>query len=234
MKEIKRCFSYIGKYKAAYWSVLIMTLVTAAVLNLAYPYMNKLLFNAVEYRDAALLKQAVVICIILAASNCLAPYGRYFQIKIVRKIVFDIKLRLFEKLMKMDMDYYEKHHSGEALKTLNWDANSLKDTYFSSVFLVLGRLVTCIAAMFIYSPLLMLVSLGFCLVTVYVSLQINKQIEEMDKGIQAKVSRLTARLSDILSGFAELKMYRGASIVYDHFHSENERTLREEESRARV
>lgn len=235
MRELKRYFSYIGKYKVAYWTVFIMTLITSVVLNLTYPYMNKLIFNALEYGDSGLFKRAVIICVILVVLNCLAPYRRYFQIKIVRKIVFDIKIRLFEKLMKLDMNYYETHHSGEALKTLNWDANSLKDSYFSHVFWVSGRLVngvTSIIAMYIYNPLLMLVSVSFCLVTVYISVRINKQIKEMDKGIQSKVSCLTTRLSDILSGFTELKMYSGASIVYDNFHEENEKVLKDEKKRA--
>lgn len=235
MKDLKRYFSYIGKYKAAYWTVFIFTLVTSAALTFTYPYMNKLIFNALEYSDRELFRQAVIICLVLVILNCLAPYRRYFQIKIVRKIVFDIKIQLFEKLMKLDMDYYEKHHSGEALKTLNWDANSLKDSYFSHVFWVFGRLVnsvTSLIAMYLYSPLLMFVSIGFCLVTVYFSIQINKQIKEMDKGIQGKVSRLTNRLSDILSGFTELKMYRGATIVCDSFYGENEKVLKEEGVRA--
>lgn len=236
MGELKRYFSYIGKYKVAYWSVFIMTLLTSVVLNLMYPYMNKLIFNAMEYRDDKLFKRAVVICLILVVLNCLAPYRRYFQIKIVRKIVFDIKIRLFEKLMKLDMNYYETHHSGEALKTLNWDANSLKDSYFSHIFWVAGRLVngvTSMIAMLVYSPLLTVVSVSFCLVTVSVSIAINKQIKEMDKEIQNKVSRLTTRLSDILSGFTELKMYSGASIVYDNFHMENQKVLRDEKQRSK-
>ena len=235
MNELKRYFSYIGKYKIPYWTIFIMTLITSVILNLTYPHMNKLIFNAMEYKDRALFKQAIAVCIILVVLNCLAPYRRYFQIKIVRKIVFDIKLKLFEKLMKMDMNYYEKHHSGEALKILNWDANSLKDSYFSHIFWVTGRLVngvTSIIAMFMYSPLLMLVSVSFCLVTVYVSIQINKQLKKMDKEIQNKVSRLTTRLSDILSGFAVLKMYRGASIVSDNFHTENEKVLEDSQKRA--
>ncbi len=235
MKELRRYFSYIGKYKAAYWSVFLMTLITSVILNLLYPYMNKLIFNALEYRDAEMFRQAVIVCVSLVVLKCLAPYRRYFQIKIVRKIVFDIKIRLFEKLMKMDMEYYEKHHSGEALKILNWDANSLKDSYFSHVFWVTGRLVngvTSLLAMLVYSPVLMLVSVGFCLVTVYASIRINQQIKETDKVIQNKVSRLTTRLSDILAGFAELKMYSGATIVSAHFYDENERVLQEEQQRA--
>lgn len=234
MREIKRYFSYIGKYKFSYWTVLMITLLTSVALNLAYPYMNKLIFNAMEYRDFGLFQRAAAVCAILAVLNCLAPYRRYFQIRIVRKIVFDIKIRLFEKLMRLDMDYYEKHHSGEVLKILNWDANSLKDSYFSHTFWVLGRLVNGVAsviAMLAYSQLLTLVSVSFCLITVSVSVCINKQIKEMDQEIQKKVSRLTARLSDILSGFAELKMYSGASIVSDHFHDENEKVLKEENDR---
>lgn len=234
MKELKRYFSYMGKYKVAYWTVFIMTLITSVLLNLAYPYMNKLIFNAVEYRSSELLNKAIILCIIVVLLNCLAPYRRYFQIKIVRKIVFDIKIRLFEKLMKMDMNYYENHHSGEALKILNWDANSLKDSYFSHVFWVAGRLVngvTSLIAMLIYSPTLMLVSVGFCLITVYASIRINRQIKEEDKKIQKRVSSLTNRLSDILTGFTELKMYQGASIVYDDFYKTNETVLEEEARR---
>jgi ABC-type multidrug transport system fused ATPase/permease subunit len=235
MKELKRYFSYIGKYKVAYWTVFVFTLVSSAVLTFAYPYMNKLIFNALEYRDIQIFWRALTLCIVLVILNCLAPYRRYFQIKIVRKIVFDIKIRLFEKLLKLDMEYYEKNHSGDALKTLNWDANSLKDSYFSHVFWVLGRLVngiTSIMAMFIYSPLLMLVSVGFCFITVFFSVRINKQIKEMDKGIQKKISHLTTRLSDILFGFTELKMYKGATIVCDYFYEENGNLLKDEQIRA--
>ena len=235
MRELKRFFSYIGEYKVPYWTILIMTLLTSAMLNLTYSYMNKLVFNAIEYRNQELFKRAVIVCVILVVLYCLAPYRRYFQIRIVRKLVFDIKIRLFEKLMKMELDYYEKNHSGEALKVLNSDANSLKDSYFAYIFWVSNRLVSgviSIFAMLIYSPLLMLVSVSFCLVTVFISVQINKQIKNMDKEIQNKISRLTSQLSDILSGFTELKMYSGASIVYNNYHEENGKVLKDEKDRA--
>lgn len=235
MKELKRYFSYIGKYKVAYWSVFLFTLASSVLLTLAYPYMNKLIFNALEYKDMNIFRQAVFLCIVLVVLKCLAPYRRYFQIKIVRKIVFDIKNRLFEKLLKLDIDYYENNHSGDILKTLNWDANSLKDSYFSHIFWVVGRLVdgiTSIVAMFIYSPLLMVISVSFCLITVFISLRINKQIKNMDKEIQKKISCLTTRLSDILMGFTELKMYKGATIVCNNFYDENEKLSEDGKIRA--
>ncbi len=236
MGELKRYFSYIGKYKVSYWRIFIITLITSVLLNLIYPYMNKLIFNALEYQDNNLFIQAAVLCIILVVLNCLAPYRRYVQIKIVRKIVFDIKMELFKKLMRMDMNYYEHHHSGEALKTLNQDANSLKDSYFSHIYWVFGRLVngmSSIIAMMVYNLMLALIAISFCLVTVYISIKMNQQIKKMDKDIQNKISKLTARLSDILLGFTTLKMFRGSSIVLDLFQSENNQATNEEKQKSK-
>ena len=117
----------MGKYAYAYWGIFAVTIITSIFLNQLFPYMNKLMFNSIEYGDKDMFYKAVVFCVILLAVNCAFPYLRYFQISVVRKIVFDIKIRLFDKLLKMDMKFYESNHSGEVLKTLNWDANSLKD-----------------------------------------------------------------------------------------------------------
>lgn len=141
-------------------------LFVSVVLTLAFPYMNKLVFNALEYRDRELFVRAAALCVLLVVLNCLAPYVSYFRMRVVRKIVFDLKIRIFEKLMKMDMNYYESHHSGEALKTLNQDANSLKDSYFSHLYWLFGGLLSGVAsifAMLVYSPALTFISMGFCL-----------------------------------------------------------------------
>lgn len=234
MGELRRYFSYIGKYKGAYWGNFVLTLLLSAVMEVQYSYMNKLVFNAVEHTDSRLFVYAVILCVILVVLRCLSPYLRYFQIKIVRKIVFDIKMKLFQKLMRLNMDFYEKTHSANALKILNDDANSLKDSYFSHVYWVVGKVfngMAAVVAMVIYSPALAVVSIVFSVITVRVSLRIQQNMKKMEKNIQGSISRLTERLSDILSGFILLKMYRGASIVLENFREENETVLREEKRR---
>ncbi len=236
MSELKRYFSYIGIYKRKYWVNFSITLIVSACLQIMYSYMNKMLFNSVEYQDKELFLYAVSLCGIVVILNCVFPYLRYFQIRIVRKIVFDIKIKLFEKLMKLNMPYYETHHSADALKVLNWDANSLKDSYFSHVYWVAGKIVdgaTAIIAMMLYSPYLAVISIGFSFLTVWISMKINQRIKAMNKDIQLSLSRLAGHLSDILSGFPILKMYRGASIVVERFQKENETITKQEEQRVK-
>lgn len=234
MSALKRYFAYLGKYKKAYWVNFVITLVVSACLRILYSYMNKLLYNSVEYQNKKLFIYAVILCVIVVVLNCVFPYLRYFQIRIVRKVVFDIKIKLFDKLLKRNMTYYEKNHSGEALKILNWDANSLKDSYFSHVYWVVGKVVdgvTAMLTMIVYNPYLAMISIGFSFLTVYVSMQINQRMKNMNQEIQVGLSRLAGYLSDILSGFGILKMYSGASIVIERYLGGNATVTAQEEAR---
>ena len=236
MKDVKRYFSYLGKYKTVYWLISIVTIISSVTINMLYPYMNKIAFNAFEQSDRQLFYKAVILCGGLLVLSCLFPYLRYFQIRHVRKIVFDIKLQAFHKLMKMDMNYYEKHHSAEAVKILNHDANSLKDSYFSHVYWVCGRLingVSSLIAMIVYSPKLAVVAVAFSLITVWISIRMNKTIKQMNKRIQQSVTRLVQSISDILSGFIMLKMYSGGRIVLQNFYAENDNAAGQEKEKVR-
>lgn len=236
MKEIKRYFAYMGKHIYLYWIILTITLITESVLQVLYSYINKKVLNAVEYGDMKMFRAALTACVIVVVFKCFFPYLRYFQIKLVRTMVFEIKQKLFQKLMKLDMDFYEKNHSGEALKILNWDANSLKDSWFSHVYWVLGKItlgISSLAAMLLYSPVLTVISVIICAVTVIVSVKLNDKIKKGAKEVQKSTAKLAKYLSDILQGFPVLKMYKGSYIVFNHYQKENEKVTELEKRRVK-
>lgn len=236
MKELKRYFAYMGKNIYAYWMILIVTIIVESALQVLYSYINKQTLNAVEYKDMQLFKQAAALCVIVVVLKCLFPYLRYFMIKLVRKMVFELKITLFAKLMRLDMNFYEKNHSAEGLKTLNWDANSLKDSWFSHVYWVLGKVslgVSALVAMFIYSPLLTGISVVICGITAATSIWLNRAMKRSAKNVQLGTVALAKKLSDILSGFSVLKIYPGAGIVTDSFLEENKDVTRKELQRVR-
>ena len=234
MKELKRYFSYMGKHIYAYWGILTLTIIVECTLQILYSFINKQVLNAVEYNDLNKFIIALTVCITVVVLKCLFPYLRYFEIRLVRTIVFEIKINMFHKLMKLDMDYYEKNHSAEALKTLNWDANSLKTSYFSHVYWVFGKIAagsSALIAMIVYSPVLTVISLVISAMTVVISVKLNKSIKAKAKEIQKGIANLTKHLSDILFGFTILKMYPGSSVVINNYKDENEKITGEENRR---
>lgn len=225
MHELKRYFSYMGNRQHIYWIILITTLIVENTLNLLYSFVNKQVLNSVEYNNLNMFREAVTVCVIVVILKCLFPYLRYCSIRLVRKMVFELKITLFEKLMKMNMSWYENSHSAEGLKTLNWDANSLKDSWFSHVYWVLGKVtlgVSSLTAMLIYSPLLAGISVVISIVTVSVSVRLNSIMKNNSKNVQSATVRLTKSLSDIISGFTIFKIYPGCSIVINKFKKDND------------
>lgn len=237
MKDLKRFLSYMGKYSFTYWFIPIATLIIESFLQILYSYVTKRTINAIEFQNIELFRTAVIASVIIVILKCLFPYLRYFQIRLVRKMVYELKLKLYEKLLSMNMDFFKSTHSADAIKTLNWDANSLKDSWFSHIYWVLGKIVMVVSAiitMCFYSPILMGISLIICAFTAFVSVKINKSIKKYAKMVQKKSTKLSILLSNIISGFVTLKMSSGARIVLNHFYEESEEAFQLEKSKVMV
>lgn len=237
MKDTRRFLQYIGKYRFRYWLILIITLITESALQVLYSYVTRQIINAVEFQNMQMFRTAVIVCVIIVICKCLFPYLRYFHIHLVRRMVYDLKLRLFEKLLDMNMKFYDDTHSAEAMRTLNMDADSLKTAWFSHVYWVSGKIVLVIASvvtMCFYSPILTFIALIISVLTAFVSIRINNSIKKHAKNVQNKSARLATLFSDIISGFVTLKMNSGASIVLKHFYKENGESAQAERSRVRM
>lgn len=236
MHELKRYFSYMGKHQFTYWMILITTIVTENVLNILYSCVNKQTLNAIEYSDMRLFRSAVILCVIVLILRCLFPYLRYFSIHLVRQMFFEVKSTLFDKLLTLNMSWYESNHSGDGIKALNWDANSLKDSWFSHVYWILGKVtigISSLITMFIYCPLLAGISVVVCLMTATVTIYLNNSMKKSSKKVQEATVNLAKWLNDILAGFSILKMYSGSNIVIDKYLNENQNVTSKELERTR-
>ena len=125
----------MGKYRFAYWFILITTLIMESSLQILYSYVTKKTLNAIEFQNMQLFRTAVVVCVVIVILKCLFPYLRYFQIRLVRKMVYELKLKLYEKLLNMNMYFFNDTHSADAIKTLNWGCS------FPERFLVFANLL---------------------------------------------------------------------------------------------
>lgn len=227
----------MGKWKWRYIIILMMTLMISSMMEVAYSYMYKSVFHAVEYQNYEQFIIAMIMCVVFVICRYFQPYMRYFEIKQVRMIVFDIKIAMFNKLTALNMQYFEEHHSGDVLTRLSVDANSLKETYFSRVyqlFVLVFRGGAAIFAMLVYSPKLAMISLFFSLISVMVSISINKIIKHMSIEIAENISRLTQRLVDVISGFLVIKMYQGTKLVTAAYEDENKNVKKSMEKRTGV
>ena len=65
MKDLKRFLSYMGKYRFAYWFILITTLIMESSLQILYSYVTKKTLNAIEFQNMQLFRTAAVVCVVI-------------------------------------------------------------------------------------------------------------------------------------------------------------------------
>lgn len=222
---LKKFFSYIGKYKKKYWLTIMLAVSVNTFLSITMAYMNKLVFNAIEYNDMHLFYKSVVVGVIIIIVSYLYPYTRYLHIKMVRVMIYDMKLKMYSHLMKLPMDYYDTHHSGDAIQRIGNDAESLKTAYFTQVYVVMNLIVCGVSAlinMFIYSIEIAIISIIFASINIYLVSLCDQKINTLSKEIQNKVARLTEKISSILGGLVNIRVYGGSDIILCDFESLND------------
>ena len=224
MKKFLNIFKYLGKYQYIYYGATLAAGILRTVIDLIYAYANKMIFNSLEYNDPNLLKKGYLLCGLLILAVCVYPFTRLIALRVVRKIVYNIKVNMFDIVSSRELSFFDTSHSGDMVQKISNDAESLKTLYFTQVFVIFTLCINAIAGiinMFIYNSLLAVISLFFGGISVIASITINKKIKIISKVIQEENSSMTKQIKDILTGIDIVRIYRGANIVREKFEQKN-------------
>ena len=69
MKDLKRFLSYMGKYRFAYWFILITTLIMESSLQILYSYVTKKTLNAVVSYSSGCMRSHCNIKVFISLSS---------------------------------------------------------------------------------------------------------------------------------------------------------------------
>lgn len=141
----------------------------------------------------------------------------------VCKLVFGHEVRL-------PYSYYEKHHSGEFISKLSYDLEKVGSIYGSR----LRRTVAPILQVIVYLIPMLILSwqITFCLIGVnLVMLLINGLLIDPIKNVSGRLSRtnskMTEKMSNLLQGMEQARMYRAGQNTVNEFIKENETFVKE-------
>ena len=130
----------------------------------------------------------------------------------------------------MPYAYYEKHHSGEFISKLSYDLEKTGSIYGSR----LRRTVAPIMQVMVYLIPMLLLSwqITLCLIGVnLVMLVINGSlitpIRKVSKALSGINSKMTEKMSNLLQGMEQARMYSAGKNTVNEFISENEKYVKE-------
>lgn len=132
---------------------------------------------------------------------------------------------LFHHEVRLPYSYYETHHSGDFMSKLSYDLEKTGSIYGSR----LRRTVAPLLQVMVYVIPMLILSwqITLCLVAVnLVMLAINglmiNPMRKVSKKLSGINSKMTERLSDLLQGMEQARMYKAGKVTVEDFLAENQ------------
>lgn len=155
-----------------------------------------------------------------------ATYGQsYLTAWSGQRLIASLRVRLFERTMRMPMGEFDKWRPGEFIARFTNDLTLMTDALSVSLpqfFVALVTLVGSVAYMFYVDWLLSLVLFIFAPVVNFVVATFTRLISAATKRAQERVADLSANLTEVLAGERIVKAFGRESYEVGRFAASNE------------
>ncbi len=227
---LRRFMSEIFAYKKML-VLTILTIIGATTTTLAGPYLlgvaidkyilpgrfNELPFIAILYLLALIGQWGFIT----ARSLVIQVFGQ--------KILFSIRNKLFNKLLRLHINFYKDKQVGDLVSRVINDTSTLNEVLVSGILSVIGDLLSLIGiliAMIILSPSLTLVSMASIPLMIIVAKYFGGRLRKAYKETREKIARISSVVSESLAGIEAIKAFGREENVMREFEHVSRETVK--------
>jgi len=190
------------------WQELLLLLLIgiSSVGALASPYILKIIIDRVfPKRDIALLMNILLCLLVIYAIRILSSLAAdYLHTWVSDRIVKDIRKKIFQHLLYMDLSYFKRNKTGDLLYKINNEVERIRHVLTAAIIRILDSLLTITGILFVlcslnfrlflYTTLLFPFIIGSVR---YFSPRIKKGFENTSKRESDILHYLTERLANL-------------------------------------
>ena len=210
---IKRLFPYIKSHigKLIFTS-LMMTLATA--LEASIPEITGQIIDTlfgIERSNESALLYSFTLFVVIALSSLFALTSLSASSWISNKVIMDLRVDMFSKLLKLPKTYFDKHTTGETLSKLTFNVEQISAAA-SSIWLDLIKsslTVVLLTGYLFYKNYLLSITLLILLPLVYLAVKFStSRMRSGSKKVQDSMGKMTHLLDENISGSDLVKIYQ--------------------------
>ncbi|EPJ47553.1 MAG: ABC transporter ATP-binding and permease [Osedax symbiont Rs1] len=230
LQYLKHFFHYAARYKKT--AVLGLLMMPISVLaNLLFPW---LVIQVIDEHlapgkfDGLMLLIAMMLLVLIVNYTADALYTYCLRIT-GQKALFDIRIALFERILKLPRSYYDKTPTGVTLSRLTSDLEVIGDSFVLGVLSLVKDTINTLAVLtfmfFINWQLALLVLLVFppvLMLTQYV----RNRLRQMYTITRSSLAKSTGFLQECLLGVKTVQLYGAEAEVEAKYHNYTEDFLR--------
>ena len=219
---VKRLFPYLKDHigKLVFTSIM---MVFATVLETSIPEITgqivDTLFSSNRSSDAA-FSYSLILFTVIAISSIFALISISASSWISNKVILDLRVNMFEKLLKLPKTYFDNNTTGETLSKLTFDVEQISAAA-STIWLEFIKssfTVIILSAYLFYKNSLLSLILLILLPLVYFAVKLSTaRIRKGSKKVQESMGKMTHLLDENISGNDLIKIYNAQASEQNNF-----------------
>ncbi|HKL33396.1 MAG TPA: ABC transporter transmembrane domain-containing protein, partial [Tangfeifania sp.] len=211
LRNVFRLFGYIKPYKLEYAGGMFF-LLGASLANLAFP---KLLGDLVDAGNKGTLQTELnQIMVLLLAILIIQAIFSYFRAvifaNVTEKTMADIRRHTYNHLIKLPLNFFDKHRVGELNSRISSDISMLHDTFTTTLADFIRQVVVIgggIGLLIYTSPQLTVFMLAILPVVIILIWFFGKYIRNLSRLAQNKTAESNTIVEETLQGIRSVKSY---------------------------
>ncbi|WP_343209797.1 ABC transporter ATP-binding protein [Anaerolentibacter hominis] len=233
---IGKLIRYIGRYKAAFFAVIIFAVGSTVFSIIGPKVMGKVTTNIFNGLIAKLTGAGGIdfgkigsLLMILLGMYVLSAFLSFIQGWIMsgvsQKISYRMRRELSEKISRMPMGYFESRTNGEILSRITNDVDTLGQSLNQSITQLITSVTTMLGVlvmMLSISPLMTLVALLIMPITILLVSLIVKTSQKYFRSQQEYLGHVNGQVEEVFSGHNVVRAFNREKASIDEFDRTND------------
>ena len=228
IRVLLRLWRYMGKVWYGYLAAFLLN-VAANLLALEGPKLSGRAISALEPGVGAVDFDTVIhYCVLMALLYVLSSILSYAQqilmIHLSRGIVRRMRADIFDKLMRMRVEYYDKHPSGDIISRISYDVDTLNGTLSTDLIQVCSSIITVTGSLIMMlsiSPRLCLIFAFTVPIAIVTTWKMAGMFRPLFRARSGKLGELNGYAEEQMSGQKTVRAYSVEPVMIRRFAEKN-------------
>jgi ATP-binding cassette, subfamily B, multidrug efflux pump len=209
---MRRLLTYLGPYKPQV-AIAIAAIVAHSVLELAPPYLTKLVIDRyIPARDLSGLGVVAALFLATLAGSFALEYVQTWTMQMTgQRIMYDLRMQVYSHLQRLDLRFYDRNPVGRLMTRVTTDVDVLNDLFTGGVVSVFGDVFTLLGIMVILVWMdwrLALVAFSVLPLIAVVTQWFRINVRESYRKVRTWIARINAYLQERITGMATVQLFR--------------------------
>ena len=218
---MRRLLTYLRPYRKQV-VIAIAAIVAHAILELAPPYLTKLVIDRyIPAGDLSALAGVAVAYLGTLIGAFALEYVQTWTMQMTgQRIMFDLRMELYRHLQRLDLRFYDRNPVGRLMTRITTDVDVLNELFTSGVVSVFGDLFTLFGIMAVLLWMdwkLALVAFSVLPLIVLTAQWFRQNVRESYRNVRTWIARVNTFLQERISGMSTVQLFRREARDYDSF-----------------